>query len=111
PEQILAVFTAAGRGLAAIHDKGLIHRDFKPDNVMVDRSGRVLVMDLGIAREGHDRDEQPTPELPGKIDLSLTRTGALMGSPAYMAPEQFAAGELGAYTDQFAFCVALWEAL
>ncbi|MFV8755157.1 tetratricopeptide repeat protein [Nannocystaceae bacterium ST9] len=145
---ILATFDAAGRGLAAAHAEGLVHRDFKPDNVMIRGDGRVLVMDFGLARgeasevseagEVSERDEpDASPEttsgplaervesptlartlggsLSGsrgsRLSVELTRTGALLGTPAYMAPEQFRGLETNAKTDQFAFCVALWEAL
>jgi serine/threonine protein kinase len=110
--EILATFAFAGRGLAAIHEAGLVHRDFKPDNLMIRPSGQVLVMDLGIARS--EVSSRPTSvELEQGISspLDLTRTGALMGSPGYMAPEQFVGGEVSAKTDQFSFCIALWEAL
>lgn len=110
--ELLAVFQAAGRGLQAIHAAGLIHRDVKPDNLMIDDEGRVLVMDLGIARS----DDSVEPELRESAELdappeTLTRTGALLGSPAYMAPEQFRAEALTARVDQFSLCVTLWEAV
>ncbi len=122
--ELLAVFAAAGRGLAAAHAKGLVHRDFKPDNVMV-CGGRVVVMDFGLAREHtelcDDSREGDTAEVRLSSDVNatggrelsvdLTATGALMGTPAYMAPEQFRGEPTDAKTDQFSFCVALWEAL
>jgi tetratricopeptide (TPR) repeat protein/predicted Ser/Thr protein kinase len=129
PEAILAVFDAAGRGLAAAHAQGLVHRDFKPDNVMIRHDGRVLVMDFGLARgeageAGTPMTEPPDGELPdvtelgstlsssrNQLSVDLTRTGALLGTPAYMAPEQFRGLETDAKTDQFAFCVTAWEAL
>ncbi|HVU52291.1 MAG TPA: protein kinase [Polyangia bacterium] len=155
--EIIKVFMAAGRGLQAAHDKELVHRDFKPDNVMVTRDGQVRVMDFGLARqvsekgerdpvsgefrprprtiaeaaaaigEGTSPDEPPstlvinhdapagpdTLELKssGLFDNQLTRTGAMMGTPAYMAPEQFLGTATDARTDQFSFCVALYEAV
>jgi tRNA A-37 threonylcarbamoyl transferase component Bud32/tetratricopeptide (TPR) repeat protein len=104
PRRILEVYLAAGRGLAAAHAAGLVHRDFKPDNVMVTRDGQVRVMDFGLAteaRRGGDSAAVPTG--------TIART--MMGTPAYMAPEQFAGGPTDARTDQFAFCVSLHEAL
>ena len=105
---ILRVFLAAGRGLAAAHARGLVHRDFKPDNVMIDAEGkdapggpaRVRVLDFGLAREDASRGEEKSPG-----------ATAGFGTPAYMAPEQFSREEVGPAADQFAFCVALFEAL
>jgi tetratricopeptide (TPR) repeat protein/predicted Ser/Thr protein kinase len=110
--EVLAVFAAAGRGLAAAHREGLVHRDFKPDNVMIRGDGRVLVMDFGLARR--DPREAPEPVALADArgaDAALTLAGALLGTPMYMAPEQFAGLETDERTDQFSFCVALWEAL
>lgn len=137
--QIVAAMMAAGRGLAAAHAAGIVHRDFKPHNVLRDQDGRVLVTDFGLAR-GQIEDQSEAPlELavtgnaglaggrgPGGIadgsqsrrrvmdsvlDSPLTQTGVLIGTPAYMAPEQFLGGVPDPRTDQFAFCVAMWEAL
>jgi hypothetical protein len=97
--EVVDVFRQAGEGLAAAHEADLVHRDFKPDNVMVDdHPGR------SIAAEVLDG---PSSVLSG----ALTRTGALMGTPVYMSPEQLRGDELGGHTDQWSFCVALYEAL
>ncbi|WP_434418236.1 tetratricopeptide repeat protein [Nannocystis pusilla] len=113
--EIVEVFAAAARGLAAAHKVDLVHRDFKPDNVMVDGDGRVRVMDFGLARAGLGGLSRE-PSLPGDLrasatDVRLTRAGTRLGTPAYMAPEQWQDDEVDARTDQFALCVALWEAL
>jgi formylglycine-generating enzyme required for sulfatase activity len=107
---VLDVLLAAGRGLAAAHEAGLIHRDLKPDNIFVAQSGQVLVGDFGLARgigsaeleaAGSTSDDELTP--------ALTRSGMVLGTPAYMAPEQ-AAGDATMASDQFSFCVMAWEA-
>lgn len=113
--EILKVFRMAGAGIAAAHAAGVVHRDFKPDNVLIDEEGRPRVLDFGLARQGAERIEgagkDPHPQSSSTFDVQLTRTGAVMGTPAYMAPEQFAGKPSDERTDQFAFCVALHEAL
>lgn len=116
------VFLGAGRGLAAAHDAGIVHRDFKPANVIVSADGRPRVLDFGLARavEVDDRSglmRLPRTQLPvgpgtSSLDDPITLPGTVMGTPQYMAPEQFEGSEhSGAASDQFSFCVALWFAL
>ncbi|MCY1057714.1 serine/threonine-protein kinase [Nannocystis sp. SCPEA4] len=116
PAAIVERFVAAGRALAALHGAGLVHRDFKPENVLVSADGRVQVSDFGLARvtptasAAIERPFDPARPLPGGSE-AVTRTGALLGTPAYMAPELWQGAPADARSDQFAFCVALYEAL
>jgi hypothetical protein len=140
-DEVIAALLSAGRGLAAAHAAGMIHRDFKPHNVLVERAGRVLVTDFGLARADVSSDaladtaaETPRAALPlaleetapptnvettatlppssrGSLASTLTRTGTLLGTPAYMAPEQLHGATADARADQFAFCVTAWEAI
>ncbi len=110
--EVLDVYAQAGRGLAAAHAAGLVHRDFKPDNAMLGSDGVVRVMDFGLARA----DSGQPPELETREhgdDLGSTHVdrSARAGTPAYMAPEQWGGGAVDARADQFSFCVALFEAL
>ncbi|MBL4687279.1 MAG: serine/threonine protein kinase, partial [Nannocystaceae bacterium] len=121
--EIIEVFVQAGRGLSAAHAAGLVHRDFKPDNVMVchdarGRLTRVLVMDFGLARNTeHAADVAAmaadvaavTHEV--SVPDDTTRTAGVHGTPAYMSPEQHLGNAVGAPSDQFSYCVALYEAL
>ncbi len=106
----LEVYLDAGAGLAAAHAAGLVHRDFKPQNAMIARDGTVKVLDFGLARVAVDERAATTPGALGDTE-ELTRTGALVGTPAYMSPEQFERARVDARSDQFSFCVALYEAL
>ncbi|MBU1536773.1 protein kinase [Myxococcota bacterium] len=115
---ILDLFTQAARGLEYAHKAGLVHRDFKPDNVLVDQEGRVRIMDFGLARYVEESGESApsisrtveSAGLEGSMD-PVTKTGSVMGTPAYMSPEQFLGQVADARSDQFSFCVALFEAL
>ncbi|PCC67040.1 Serine/threonine protein kinase [Nannocystis exedens] len=108
-QEILTVFSEAGRGLAAAHRVGLTHRDFKPGNVLVDLEGRVRVVDFGLAALAEQAERRPAGD--ELVDLGVERTVFFAGTPAYMSPEQWLGGQVDARTDQFSFCVALWEAL
>ncbi len=119
--EVLAVYMQAGRGLAAAHRAGIVHRDFKPDNVLIDGEGRVRVVDFGLARAGGGSGVYVRPDtyadaiksIPANsmLDARITRTGGMTGTPAYMAPEQYLGKPTDARTDQFSFCVALYEGL
>jgi tetratricopeptide (TPR) repeat protein len=121
---VLEVFLQAGRGLAAAHAVGLVHRDFKPDNVLLSSDGTVRVTDFGLvgvlSEKRQDTEESPPPlhmdkqlSTSGSTPLTadLTQTGAIMGTPRYMAPEQFRGVPSTERADQFSFCVALYEGL
>jgi len=124
--EILSLFLQAGRGLAAAHEAGLVHRDFKPDNVLIGRDGRARVLDFGLARPAlwPDEGETPAPTIISPVEpiwsegsnddplhARITRPGFLVGTPTYMAPEQLIGGPADQRTDQFSFCTALYEAL
>jgi tetratricopeptide (TPR) repeat protein/tRNA A-37 threonylcarbamoyl transferase component Bud32 len=111
----LQVLRAAGRGLAAAHRAGVIHRDFKPENVLLDANGEAKVGDFGLA--GVEVSSSSTVDAPLSLSSaldspgSLTQTGAVLGTPLYMAPEQLEARTVDARSDQFAFCVVAYELL
>lgn len=110
-EEIDDVFGQAGRGLSAAHGAGLVHRDFKPSNVMVGKDGRVRVLDFGLAHGTGLSTDGSGSISQSSVDGKVTRTGAVLGTPAYMAPEQIRGEPADERADQFAFCVALFEAL
>jgi len=92
-------------GLAAAHAAGIVHRDFKPENVMVTREGRVKILDFGLALVGsHDGAA-------GVLDVTLTQTGIIVGTVPYMSPEQARGGTVDYRTDQFSFGLTLYELL
>lgn len=108
PAQVLSAYLQAAHGLSAVHRAGIVHRDFKPDNVLIADDGRVLVGDFGLA---DDRDLDVEPDVDAVPDIGRTQTGALMGTLRYMAPERLCGESASAASDQFEFCVSLWEAL
>lgn len=120
--EIVAMFVQAGFGLSAAHSAGIVHRDFKPENVLVGKDGRARVLDFGLARgtlaeRGPDSflatvERQSRASIGAKsIAATMTLPGTLLGTPAYMAPEQLAGGNVDARTDQFGFCASLFQAL
>jgi formylglycine-generating enzyme required for sulfatase activity len=113
--QTLQIFIAAGRGLGAAHAAGVVHRDFKPQNVMIGKGATVRVMDFGLARFARDGGGETmgdsAPAELGTGAATVTKAGVIVGTPAYMAPEQFVGERGDEQSDQFSFCVALYEAL
>ncbi len=116
---LVEALVAAGQGIAAAHQAGLIHRDIKPGNLIVGQDGRVRVLDFGLARatvqpepmNGVRESDFDLVSEGTKLRSSLTLDGAVVGTPGYMAPEQYLGGEVDEYTDQYSFCVTLFEAL
>ena len=132
-EEVVPLFVDAGHGLAAAHQAGLVHRDFKPSNVLLSDDGRVRVMDFGLAAPAasHASSELETPGVPAEVssqpsrdietaaadvtgagfDDSRTRDGVVVGTPAYLSPEHLLGRVVDGRSDQFSFCVALYFAL
>jgi tetratricopeptide (TPR) repeat protein len=114
---VLEVMLGAGRGLAAAHEVGIVHRDFKPGNVLIGDDGRVLVSDFGLARPATPSNvaspdgPAPSPSWDDAGNDVLTREGAVLGTPPYMSPEQHAGDGSDPRSDQFGFGVTLYEAL
>ena len=120
--EVVDVYLAAGRGLVAAHAQGLVHRDFKPDNVLVSEDGVPRVLDFGLARAapgesppGSSMSNPVTPvfDSTGSAPLQdkVTRAGAVVGTPAYMSPEQWCGLPADAAADQYSFCASQWEGL
>lgn len=110
--EIIDVMVAAGRGLAAIHAAGLIHRDLKPDNILIDPSGIPRIADFGLVKDvGDPSDAAAFPSEASPDALALTQTGAMVGTPAYMAPEQMRNEHATPASDQFSFAATLFEAV
>lgn len=114
-DAVLRAFLQAGQGLAAVHAAGLVHRDFKPANVMLHPGGRVVVMDFGLARPTQESSGQisasPLPNVNNTHDDDISRAGSVQGTPAYMAPEQHLAFDVDARADQFSYCVSVFEGM
>jgi eukaryotic-like serine/threonine-protein kinase len=114
--EILEVLIQAGRGLAAAHAVGLVHRDFKPENVLVGVDGRARVSDFGLVSTVGDPAQAAGGDTTllvrrRRAESSLTAVGAVMGTPLYMAPEQHRGHAADDKADQFSFCVTMWQAL
>jgi tetratricopeptide (TPR) repeat protein len=126
--EVLDTYVKAGHGLVAAHGASIIHRDFKPDNILVGRSGRVRVTDFGIARvrkrgtdsavrelqeeaSTDDPDTRKGLELFASAEGRLTAPGSVPGTAGYIAPEQYEGIDASERSDQFSFCVSLYEAL
>jgi serine/threonine protein kinase len=109
--EVVRVAAAAGRGIAAAHAVGLVHRDIKPENVLIAADGSALISDFGLAKLadlGLDAYERVRGDTAAG---EMTATGAMVGTPVYMAPEQLAGAPADARSDQFAYCVTVYEAL
>lgn len=109
--EVVRMLIQAGEGLVAAHDRGLVHRDFKPSNVLIDVAGRARVSDFGLVKTDGDERVAAGSAEPSPHEIHLTQAGAVLGTPAYMSPEQHRGEAVGPRADQFSFCVALYEAV
>ncbi|MCH9687711.1 MAG: protein kinase [Deltaproteobacteria bacterium] len=103
--EIVEMFVQAGLGLAAAHARGVVHRDFKPSNVLIGTDGRARVADFGIAHALGGLDSAPDPTARSSGSMKL------VGTARYMAPEQIQGSSIGPAVDQFAFCISLYQAV
>lgn len=108
---VLAMFIQAGRGLHAAHEAGLVHGDFKPHNVLVDIDGSAKVTDFGLCRQVFEEPVTDVGTHSRDSSVVVASGSAVPGTPAYMSPEMYAGRMPTTRSDQFAFCVALYEAL
>lgn len=110
--EIIEAFLEAAQGLAAAHRAGLVHRDVKPDNLLIGRDGRVRVADFGLAGRQADLSTGIGEQLDDLAESGASsRSGAFAGTPTYAPPEQWLRAPLDARSDQYSFCAALFEAL
>jgi serine/threonine protein kinase len=108
-QDIVAIYRQVGEGLVFAHEQGIVHRDFKPDNVLVDEDGRAHITDFGLAKIFPSPfADEPPDTIP---DSAKTIAGTVAGTPGYMSPEQARGDPTDARTDQYAFCASLFEAL
>jgi serine/threonine-protein kinase len=108
-EEIVRALVGAGRGLAAAHEAGLVHRDFKPENVLVGHDGRARVVDFGLAGLSIATEAPARSVRSRGLRAPLTQPGTLLGTPVYMSPEQLRGERATAMSDQWSFAVSLYE--
>ncbi len=112
---VLRALQQAARGLEAAHARGLVHRDFKPSNVMLRANGEAVVLDFGLATTSREPGPKTAPDLDGPLapdaDVPDSSSRRIVGTPSYMAPEQHLGRAVDARADQFSLCVTLYEAL